>query len=596
MSVWPVMRRLAWVRPLLFIGNIAMLILHHGSPLIAGLIVRALFDALSGQASAGFNAWTLLAVLFVYHVLNIAKSVWTHWIWFTLELMSNAILRRNLFDWLMNGPGPRALPRSPGEAISRMRGDVREMIMTLEFWVDFAGMVVFTGIALYIMARIDPVVTAVVLLPLLGILATVLAMTNRIRLYRKARRRTAGHVTGFIGELFSSVQAVKVATAESPVIRRFAELNEARRRAALKDILFMELLQSANVNMVQIATGFILLLAAGSMQRGEFTVGDFSLFIAYLPQLSNSMSFFGRMLAQHRRVVVSFDRLQELTPGMDMRAAADRNPLHLRGSFPAIDPVPPIGEDRLEQLEVNGLTYRYPSTGRGVEKLSFVLERGSLTVVTGRIGSGKTTLLRALLGLVERDSGTIRWNGRDVDDPATFLIPPRCAYTPQVPRLFSDDLRQNILFGEPDLDGALERAVDLAVLREDVNTLDEGMDTVVGPRGVKLSGGQVQRSAAARMFIRHAELQVIDDLSSALDVETEQHLWNQLLGHEKSTCLVASHRQAALQFADNILVLHDGQILDQGTLHELLARCDEMQALWAEIHHPNANSMGDGDK
>ena len=122
MSVWKVMRRLIWVRPPLFIGNVFMYILQHGSPLIAGLIMRALFDHLSGQGAAGFNTWTLLALLFAYHMVNIGKSAWAHWIWFSLELMSNAIIRCNLFDWMMNGPGSRSLPRSPGEAISRMRG------------------------------------------------------------------------------------------------------------------------------------------------------------------------------------------------------------------------------------------------------------------------------------------------------------------------------------------------------------------------------------------------------------------------------------------------------------------------------------------
>ncbi len=475
MSVWPVMRRLVWVRPHLFLGNIFMYVLHHGSPLIAGLIMRALFDRLSGQTAAGFNAWTLLAILFAYHLLNVGKSAWAHWIWFSLELMSNAIVRCNLFNWMMNGPGARSLPRSPGEAISRMRGDTRELVTTVEYWVDVTGMVLFTAVAVTIMVRIDPVVASVVLVPLLGILVTVLSMTNRIRRYRKDRRRAAGHVTGFIGELFGSVQAVKVATAEAPAIAHFAALNETRRKAALKDILFMELLQSVNLNMVQIATGFILLLTAGSMQRGEFTVGDFSLFIAYLPQLSNAMGFFGRMLAQHRRVLVSYDRLQELVPGMDMLHTADRIPLHLHGNFPPIDPVPAIGKDKLQRLEVEGLTFQYPSTGRGVTDLSFALEPGSLTVVTGRIGAGKTTLLRTLLGLVERDAGVVRWNGTAVDDPATFLIPPRCAYTPQVPRLFSDNLRNNILFGEPEREQSMDRAIHLAVLQEDVADLEENL-------------------------------------------------------------------------------------------------------------------------
>ena len=157
--------------------------------------------------------------------------------------------------------------------------------------------------------------------------------------------------------------------------------------------------------------------------------------------------------------------------------------------------------------------------------------RGSFTVITGRVGCGKTTLLRVLLGLLPRDGGTIRWNGTPVEDPASFLGQNgRAAYTPQTPRLFSEALRDNILLGEPDAGRSLQRAVRLAVLEHDVAALDAGLDTLVGPRGVRLSGGQIQRAAAARMLAREPELLVFDDLSSALDVETELTLWERLLG------------------------------------------------------------------
>ena len=153
---------------------------------------------------------------------------------------------------------------------------------------------------------------------------------------------------------------------------------------------------------------------------------------------------------------------------------------------------------RVVLLEARGLTYRHPRGGRGITTVDLRLPRGTLTVVTGRVGAGKTTLLRTLLGLLPREAGEIRWNGHVVDDPASFLVPPRCAYTAQVPRLFSETLKQNILLGLPDDPAVLNVAVRGAVLEHDVQALEAGLVTLVGSGGVKLSGGQVQRTAAAR--------------------------------------------------------------------------------------------------
>jgi ATP-binding cassette subfamily B protein/ATP-binding cassette subfamily C protein len=201
-------------------------------------------------------------------------------------------------------------------------------------------------------------------------------------------------------------------------------------------------------------------------------------------------------------------------------------------------------------------------------------------VVTGRIGSGKSTLLRPLLGLIPAQSGTVEWNGEPVEDRATFLVPPRSAYTAQIPSLFSDPLRENVLSGSDE--HRLGRAVRLAVLEPDLAQLPQGLDTPVGARGVKLSGGQMQRTAVARMLARDADLLVFDDVSSALDARTEAQLWDGLFTETDATCLVVSHRRAALSRADRILLMQGGQIVDEGTLEELLGRSEEMRALWAE--------------
>jgi ATP-binding cassette subfamily B protein len=248
----------------------------------------------------------------------------------------------------------------------------------------------------------------------------------------------------------------------------------------------------------------------------------------------------------------------------------------MRGPLPSVPYNPKTKTHTLFRLEATGLTYRYPGTERGVEGVNLSLERGSFTVITGRVGSGKTTLLRVLLGLLPKQTGLIYWNGVLVEDPTSFFTPPYCANTPQVPRLFSESLRDNLLLGLPEGEVNLPEAIHLAVMEKDLSTLENGLETLIGPKGTRLSGGQIQRSAAARMFVRKPELLVFDDLSSALDLETEHTLWNRIFAQKGVTCLAVSHRPSILRRADHILVLKEGRVEAEGRLTELLEKSPEI--------------------
>ena len=286
--------------------------------------------------------------------------------------------------------------------------------------------------------------------------------------------------------------------------------------------------------------------------------------------------------ARYRQLGVSIDRMQDLMTGASVDALDTASPVYIKKESPPVPQYHKIPSDILHTLTLNDLSYHYPDTLKGIRNINMHIKQGTMTVITGRIGSGKTTLLRVMVGLLPMDAGEILWNDTVVLDPHEFFLPPRCAYTAQVPTLFSQTLNENILMGLEKDEDAVKQAVYQAVLEKDLAEFESGLNTRVGPKGVKLSGGQVQRVAAARMFVRDAELLVFDDLSSALDVDTEQLLWERFFSMKKpATCMAVSHRHLTLKQADQIIVMKDGCIEAQGKLEDLLTTSVEFQRLWS---------------
>jgi ATP-binding cassette subfamily B protein len=355
-------------------------------PLATGLIVRAFFDTLTKQAPASFDPTTLLSLLVGAALANYLLGPLIGFVEPTVQQTAAALMRRNLFAHILKNPGARALPASPGEAISRFRNDVQYIYEFLTWTLDPVGQAIVIVVVLVVLARIDPLITVAAVVPVFAVVALVRVATRRLQAYRRASQSAVGEVTGLLGEIFGAVLAIKVSGAEANVVAHLRTINEARRRATLSDLVFSQILRSVGGNAASLGTGVMLLLAAQAVPSGHLTVGEFALIVSYLGTLAFTTGAVGDFLGRYRQTEVSFDRLLTLLPNTDPEtlgraAPVFPNDLKTDRSVTAL-----LREsDRLQRLDVVGLNYLYPESVRGVEEVNFTLTRGTAPVVKASV-------------------------------------------------------------------------------------------------------------------------------------------------------------------------------------------------------------------
>jgi ATP-binding cassette, subfamily B, bacterial len=536
--------RIAMLRKRPFwIGTAAWLV-FFAYPLLPGVLLKEAYDRLQrGGVSAAFLLFAvglLLAEIAMSLIIATGHAIYAS----SFEAIE-ALVRGNVLHTQLasGGPGSRARTVSSGDIVTRLRDDPKDLLMLVDNWVDVFGSIGYATVALFFLARIDQLATLVMFVPLVLFGLFNRFAGNHFRRIRSAAREATSDATDFLNASFGSALTVKLSGASDQILQRVDVLNRRRSQRMVSDMTWHESMWRLNGSIGDICIGVAMVVAAKRID----SPGEVSLFVSYAMNLVWLPQKFGGALIGRRRFDVAVERLEPLLP-----VSSGSDPFATNRAMPILGgpPAPALTRPQrfpLQDLTVDGLTVR----DRGLVEVSFAIQRGTLTVISGPVGSGKTSLLRALIGLLEIDDGEIRWNGELISDRAAFFVPPQCAYVAQIPHLFSDTLRENLLLGA-EIDPV--EAIRLAAFDDDVAALGAGLETPIGAGGVRLSGGQAQRAAAARALVHETELLVFDDLTSALDVETELLLWDRLAASHR-TVLAVSNRPVAIARADQHIEL-----------------------------------------
>lgn len=561
MNVWALSWKVSQHRPREFWLGSGLFLAFFVLPAFTGYFLSRGYETVSNGNVRGAVGWA--AAVAVAETVRMVSVHHGAIVWTRAWLHMQSLLRANMLAAQLASGGEEAgrPVGSAGAAITHFRDDAEDVANFVDIMLDVTGALLFTAIAGFVLGSTNPSATAILLFPLAAVVFVTRLLDPKIRAYRQADRQATAEVTGLLGDVMAAATTVKVNNASDSVLARMKALVDRRQHTAVRDRVLEESVQAFSHGAADIGLGLVLLVSAGALASGEFDISQLALFAAYLGWLSFLPRMLGRLLARRKHAAVAFERMSVLV--------ADQSTANtVRARDLPIDPrdhrVRPVDDrpDRvpLERLDIVGLDATFES-GAGIHDVSFTVRRGEFVVITGPVGSGKSTLLRAILGLAwnSETSGQVEWNGVEIVDRAEFFVPPNAAFLSQTPQLISDSVSDNVGLGPVD-EVRLAEALEIAAISDDVAEMADGVDTMIGPRGLRLSGGQRQRLATARALIHGPELLVLDDLSSAVDVETELRLWNNL-ANAGTTVIAVSHRTVALDRADQVIRLDAGRIV-----------------------------------
>lgn len=504
-----------------------------------------------------------VAILFV----SILRGVFMYYMRQTLIVVSRKVeydIKNVLYDKYQQLGEGFYRKHMTGDLLSRMSEDVSNVRMYIGPSIMYFANMLFTFVVvIYQMVQANASLTLWVLLPLPILSVSIYQVSKRMNRGNKVIQEQLSLLTASAQETFAGIRIIKSFGMEATFSKKFHQEGEEYKRRNMDLAKINAMFFPLMLLLMGLSTLLVIYLGGKAVEAGTFTPGNLAEFVIYLNMLIWPVASLGWTTALVQKAAASQKRINEFLQAESHQTETGK----------------PFIFD--QKIAVSNLSFTYEGkTATSLNGVNFNIQKGEIIGVTGKTGSGKSTLAQMLAGMYygNVEAKSILFDGVPLAEIDLTDFRRNLAYVPQDVFLFSESIRENIAFGLEDgkaSDEELQRAVAAAGLLNDIAQWPQGLETILGERGVSLSGGQKQRVSLARALIKKAQFYILDDCLSAVDSETERNIIDQLQAWLKeSTAVVVSHRIAPLKMANRILVLDEGTLTHVGTHDELLLSCE----------------------